>query len=129
MVLPVFKSKAPILTLLLVVSYGKYKHFDSDKFKLEVSNKLSMQHSSTMDYKNFKDTIIDFLNKLAHLKRKCLRANYLNSLTKELSKAIKLGNLYLEVRSDMNRSRYKKQRNICLTTLEQLKESNTKILV
>ena len=69
MVLTVFKSEAPNLTPK-VVSYQKYKHFDSDKFKLEVSDKLSMQDLSTIDYKNFKDTIIDSLNKHAPLKRK-----------------------------------------------------------
>ena len=74
MVLTVFKSEVPNLTPR-VVSYRKYKHFDSDKFKLEVSDKLSMQDPSTMDYKNFKDTINDSLNKHAPLKRKYLRAN------------------------------------------------------
>ena len=64
MVLTVFKSKAPNLTPK-VVSYRKYKYFDSDKFKLEVTDKLSMQDLSTMDHKNFKDTIIDSLNKHA----------------------------------------------------------------
>ena len=58
------------------------KHFDSDKFKLEVSDKLSMQDLSTMDYKDFKDTIIDSLNKHAPLKRKYLRANHSNFITK-----------------------------------------------
>ena len=53
MVLTVFKSEAPNLTPK-VVSYRKYKHFDSNKFKLEVSNKLSIQDPSTMDYKNSK---------------------------------------------------------------------------
>ena len=38
MVLTVFKSEAPNLTPR-VVSYQKYKHFDSVKFKLEVSDK------------------------------------------------------------------------------------------
>ena len=42
MVLTVFKSEPPNLTPR-VVPYRKYKHFDSDKFKLEVSDKLSMQ--------------------------------------------------------------------------------------
>ena len=37
-----FKSEAPKLTPG-VVSYRKYKHFDRDKFKLEVFDKLSMQ--------------------------------------------------------------------------------------
>ena len=82
MVLTVFKSKAVNPTPKFV-SYRKYKSFDNDKFKLEVLNKLSMQDPSTMDYKNFKDTIIDSVNK-----RKYLRANHLNVITKELSKAI-----------------------------------------
>ena len=120
MVLTVFKSKGPNFTPK-VVSYRKYKHFHSDKFKLEVLNKLSMQDPSTMDYKNFKDTIIDSLNKHAPLKRKYLRANHSNFITKELRKAImqrsKSRNLYLVVRSDANRFRYKKQRNICVSLL------------
>ena len=65
-----------------------------------------MQDLSTMDYKNFKDTIIDSLNKYSPLKRKYLRANHSNFIAKGLSKAImqrsKLRNLYLKVRSDKN---------------------------
>ena len=61
MVLTVFKSEGPNLNTK-VISYRKYKHFDSDKFKLEVSDKLSMQDPLVMDYKNFKDTVIDSLN-------------------------------------------------------------------
>ena len=57
MALTVFKSEAPNLTLK-VVSYRKYKHFYSDKFKLEVSDKLSMQDLSTMDYKNLKTLLL-----------------------------------------------------------------------
>ena len=45
-----------------------------------------MQDLSTMDYKNFKDTIFDSLNKHAPLKRKYLRANHSNFVAKELSK-------------------------------------------
>ena len=71
MILTVFKSEAPNLTPM-VVSYQKHKHFDGDKFKLEVSDKLSLQDLSAMDYTNFEDTIIDSLNKHAPLKRKFL---------------------------------------------------------
>ena len=85
-VLTAFKSKAPNLTPK-VVSYRKYKHFDSNKFKPTVSNKLSKQDPSTMDYKNFEDTI-DSLNKHTPSKRKYLRANHSNFTTKELSKTI-----------------------------------------
>ena len=44
-----------------------------------------MQDLSTMDYKNFKDTI-DSLNNHVPLKRKYLRANHSNFITKELIK-------------------------------------------
>ena len=127
MVLTVFKSEIPNLTPKVVL-YRKYKHFNSDKFKLYVSDKLSMQDLSTKDYKNLKDTIIDSLNKHAPLKRKYLRANHSNFITKELSKAImqrsKLHNLYLKVRSDENRIRYKKQRNICVSLLRKAKRKH-----
>ena len=127
MVLNVFKSKGPNLSPK-VVSYRKHKHFDSDRFKLEVPNKLSMKNPSTMDYENFQDTIIDSLNKHAPLKRKYLRANHSNFIMKELSKAImqrsKLRNLYLELRSDESRSRYKKQRNVCMSVLRKAKRKH-----
>ena len=87
-----------------------------------------MQDLSTMDYKNFKDAIIDSLNKHAPLKRKYLRANLSNFITKESSKAImqrpKLRNLFLKVRSDENRIRYKKQRNICVSLLRKAKRKH-----
>ena len=50
MVLTVFKSEPSNLTPR-VLSYQKHKHLDSDKFKQEVSDKLSMQDPSTTDYK------------------------------------------------------------------------------
>ena len=101
MVLTVFKSEAPNLTFK-VVSYKRHKHFDNDKFKL-VSGKLFTQDPLTVDYE-IKDTIIDSLNKHAPSKRKYLRANHSNLITKELNQAImqrsKLCNLYLKIRSD-----------------------------
>ena len=47
-----------------------------------------MPDPSTIDYKHFKDTIIDTLNKLVSLKRKYLRDNHSNFITKEINKAI-----------------------------------------
>ena len=117
-----------LLTLLLRWFHIK-KQCDSDKFKLKVSDKLSRQDLSTMDYKNFKGAIIDSLNKHAPLKRKYLKANNSSFITNALNKAImqrsKLRNLYLKVRSNENRIRYKK--HFVSHCLEKLKESTTKI--
>ena len=41
-----------------------------------------------MDFEAFKRTIVDTLDKYAPLKKKYLRANHSNFVTKELSKAI-----------------------------------------
>ena len=75
---------------------------------------------------------MESLNKHAPLKRKYLRANHSNFITKELSKAImqrsKVHNLYLDVRSDENRSRCKKQRNICVSLLSKAKRKHYKDL-
>ena len=64
-----------------------------------------MQDNSTMDYKKFEDTTIDSLNKHTPLNRKYF-------IKKESSKAIMHGsipyNIYLKVRSDDNRTKYKK---------------------
>ena len=58
MVLTLFKSEAPNLSPKVIL-YRKCKRFDSDKFKLEVLGKLSIHNPSTINYKNFKDTIIN----------------------------------------------------------------------
>ena len=92
------------------------------KFKLKVSDKFLIKDPSTMDYRNFKGTIIDSLNNHPHLKRKYLRANHLKFITKKL-------NLFLKVRPDENRIRYKKQRNNVSHYFEKLKGSTAKILV
>ena len=44
------------------ISYQKCKHSDSDKFKTDVLDKLSMQDLLTMNHKVFKDILIDSLN-------------------------------------------------------------------
>ena len=127
MVVAVFKYEDPNLTPK-VVSYRKYKQFDSDKFKLEVLHMLAKQVRSTMDYQNIKYTIIGSLNKDAALKRKYLRANHSNFIMEEVSKGImqrsKLCNLYLKVRSDENRIRYKKKRNICVSLFGKAKRKH-----
>ena len=85
-----------------------------------------------MDNKKSKDTIIDSLNKHAPLKRKYLRTNHSNFITKELSKAImqrsKLRNLYLKVRPNENKIRSKKQRNISVSLLRKAKRKHSEAL-
>ena len=92
-----------------------------------------MQDPSTMGYKNFKYTIIESLKKHAPLKRKYLRANYSNFITKELIKATmqrsKLCNLYLEVSRMKTELGIKSEEIFVSHCLYKLKESTTKILI
>ena len=87
-----------------------------------------MQDPSTMDYKNFKDTIIYSMNNNVPLKRKYLRANHWNFITKKLSNAIiqrsKLRNLCIKVRSDENRIIYKKIKKYCVSLIRKAKRKH-----
>ena len=64
--------------------------------------------------------------KHAPLKNKCLRANHSKFVTKELSKAImprsKLRKMFLKDRAEESRSKYKKQRNVCVYLLKKAKK-------
>lgn len=87
-----------------------------------------MQDPSTMDYKNFKDTIIYSMNNHAPLKRKYLRANHWNFIMKKSSNAImqrsKLRNFCLKVRSDENRIIYKKTKKYCVSLIRKAKRKH-----
>ena len=62
---------------------------------------------------------MDLLNKVAPLKTKFLRTNHSKFVTKDLSKAImlrtKLRNQFLKKRNLEIRTKYNKQKNICVT--------------
>ena len=67
------------------------------------------------------------LNLYAPLKKKYLRANHSRFISKELRKEImlwsKLRNKFLEDKTDEERTKYRKQRNICLQLLRRAKRN------
>ena len=69
---------------------------------------------------------LDALNKHAPRKKKHARGNQMPFFNKELSKAImtrtKLRNIFLQNRSEENRIRYTKQRNLCVSLLRKTKK-------
>ena len=61
------------------------------------------------------------------LKKKYLRVNHPNSMTKLLRKAIikisKLRNDFLKDRNDASQSAYRKQRNLCVSLYQKIKQN------
>ena len=66
------------------------------------------------------------MDKPAPIKKKYLRANHANFVTKQLRKVImkrsKLRNYFLKDRNDASQSAYRKRRNLCVTRLRKAKK-------
>ena len=114
-----------------VVIHRQYKNFRNDYFRIELENALLKYDINNIDYDNFIKTFLTVLDKHAPIKKKYLRANHANFVTKQLRKAImkrsKLRNDFLKDRNDTSQSAYRKQRNLCVTFCEKPKGSISRI--
>ena len=108
-----------------VVIHQQYKNFRYDCFKIELENALLKYDINNIDYDNFIKTFLAVLVKHVPIKKKYLRANHANFVTKQLRKAImkrlKLRNDFLKDRNDASESAYRKQRNLCVILLRKAK--------
>ena len=109
-----------------VVIHRQYKNLRNDYFRMELENALLKYDFNNIDYDNFIKTFVTVLDKHAPIKKKYLRANHANFVTKQLRKAImkrsKLRNDFLKDRNDASQSAYRKQRNLCVTLLRKAKK-------
>ena len=107
-----------------VVIQWQYKNFRNDYFRIVLENALLKYDFS---YDNFIKTFLTVSEKHALIKKKYLRANHPDFVTKQLRKAImkksKLRNDFLKDRNDASQSAYRKQRNLCVTLLWKAKET------
>ena len=71
-----------------VVIHRQYKNFRNDYFGIELENALLKYDFNNIDYDNFIKTFLTVLDKHAPIKKKYLRANHANFVTKQLRKAI-----------------------------------------
>ena len=110
-----------------VVIHRQYKNFRNDYFRIELENALLKYDINNIDYDSFIKTFLTVLDKHAPVKKKYLRANHANFVTKQLRKAImkrsKLRNDFLKDRNDAFQSVYKKQWNLCVTLLQKAKKT------
>ena len=77
---PKQKSKAVI--------HRQYKISRKDYFRIELENALLKYEFNNIDHNNFIKTFLNVLEKHAPIKKKYLRTNYVNFVTKHLGKAI-----------------------------------------
>ena len=71
-----------------VVIHPQYRIFRNDYFRIELESALLKYDFNNIDYDNFIKTFLTVLAKHAPIKKKYLKANHINFVTKQLRKAI-----------------------------------------
>ena len=106
-----------------VVIHRQYKNFRNDYFRIKLENALLKYDLNNIDYDNFSKTFLlkTVLDKHAPIKKKYLKVNHANFMTKQLRKNImkrpKLRKDFLKDRSDPSQKVSRKQQNLCVTLL------------
>ena len=87
-----------------VVIHPQYKNFRNEYFRIELENTLLKYDFNNIDYDSFIKIFLTVLDKHASIKKKYLKTNHDNFVTKQLRKAImkrlKLRNDFLKDRND-----------------------------
>ena len=111
-----------------IISYRSYKNFSNTAFMETLIKKLSNENLVNKDngFEKFCDISLETLKKHAPCKKKHARGNQTFFFNKDLSKAImtrtKLRNIFRQNRSEENKIRYPKQRNVCVSLLRKTKK-------
>ena len=104
-----------------IQTFRDCKRFQNDLFRSELDYELSKLDVCNLELEHFLNIFIEILNKHAPIKKKYLRANQGESMSKELNKAImtrsRLCNKYLKEKSADSKIAYAKQRNYCVNLL------------
>ena len=113
-----------------IITYRSYKNFSNDLFRDDLNSLLSKENM-TRDFTSlasFTKIFIDTLNKHAPIKKKYIRANHANFVTKALRKAImlrsRLRNIFLKEKSLESKKAYNKQRNIYVKMVKKAKKEH-----
>ena len=93
---------------------------------MELDCELSKLDVCNLEFEHFLNIFIETLNKHAPTKKKCLRANQGEFMSKELNKPImtrfRLRNKYLKEKSADSKIAYDKQRNYCVNLLRRTRK-------
>ena len=95
-------------------------------FRSELDYELSKLEVYNLEFEHFLNTFIEILNKHSSIKKKYLRANQGEFMSKELNKAVMtqstLRNKYLKEKRADSKITYDKQRNYCVNLLRRTKK-------
>ena len=109
-----------------IQTFRDYKRFQNGLFRSELDYELSKLDVCNLELEHFLNIFIEILNKHASIKKKYLRANQGELMSKELNKAImtrsRLRNRYLKEKSADSKIAYDKQRNYCVNLLRRTKK-------
>ena len=110
-----------------VIQYRDYKNSDYAIFNNNLRKQTENLNFSELDFATIRKIFMKILDKFTPLKKKYIRANQSNFVTKELSKAImlrsKLRNQFLKTKSQESKMKYIKQRNLCVSITRKAKRS------
>ena len=110
-------------------NYRKYKNFSSYIFRDSVLEELSQVRINNDDegFNNFLRTCRNTLDMFAPRKKRYIRGRntpFMNkTLSNEIMKRSNLRNKHLKRRSEKDKQRFRKQRNICVSLLRKTKKS------
>ena len=111
------------------MNYRKYKNFSKNIFRDTLLEELSQVRINNDDdeFNNFLRTCWNTLDRFAPRKKKYIRGNnalFINkALSREIMKRSNLRNKYLKSRSEEDKQRFRKQRNLCVSLLRKTKRS------
>ena len=110
-----------------IIHYRNYKNFSNDIFRdsLQKIFPQNLGNSCDQDVDDFLISWNKILDQYAPRKKKYVRCNHSSFMNKNLPKAIllrtKLRNIYLKNRTQENKGRYTRRRNVCVTLLRKVK--------
>ena len=97
------------------IFYRTYKNFDNEKFKSDLRSNLE-DNSNSSDYSDFENIFLRTLELHAPFKKKVLRANHAEYMTKQLRKAIMrrsaLENKFRKYRTEEHNKAYENRKTI-----------------
>ena len=111
---------------LNIQTFRDYERFQTDLFRSELDYELSKRDVCNLESEHFSNIFIEVLSNHGPIKKKYLKANQGEFMTKELNKAImtrsRLHNKHLKEKSIDSKIAYDKQRNYCVIILRRTKK-------
>ena len=110
----------------MLIKYRDYRKFNSQNFRYDLQKDILKMTDETC-FDNFESKFKEILNKHAPIKTKNVRANNAPFMNKMLSKAImtrsRLKRKFQSNPNDINKYRYKQQRNFCVNLTRRVKKN------